>query len=194
MNEIQAIEARLEAATPGPWDFETIPETGESRVVVFSNTGDPMLDVSVAPHGVRAEDAEFIAYAPEDIRALIAEVKRLEAWKREAVTVMDGLQGLGEALRLPLGEQVTGRTALEKVKELIKSRDAWASHMMGIAVTRQKLEAVEALLDEVKAVRDAVARHPDVMECSEYSDDEPVSCGWKRAYEDVVWALNGGKE
>ena len=194
MNEIQEIEARLEAATQGPWDVETIPETGESRVIVRSNTGDPMLDVSVAPHGVRAEDAEFIAHAPEDIRALIAEVKRLEAWKREAVTVMDGLQGLGEALRLPLGEQVTGRTALEKVKELIKSRDAWASHMMGIAVTRQKLEAVEALLDEVKAVRDAVARHPDVMECSEYSDDEPVSCGWKRAYEDVVWALNGGKE
>ena len=194
MHEIQEIEARLEAATPGQWDVETIPETGESRVFVRSNTGDPMLDVSVAPHGVRAEDAEFIAHAPEDIRALIEEVGRLEAWKREAVTVMDGLQGLGEALRLPLGEQVTGRTALEKVKELIKSRDAWASHMMGIAVTRQKLEAVEALLDEVKAVRDAVARHPDVMECSEYSDDEPVSCGWKRAYEDVVWALNGGKE
>ena len=192
--DLQAIEARLAAATPGQWDVDTIPETGESRVVVFSNTGDPMLDVSVAPYGVRAEDAEFIAYAPEDIRALIAEVKRLEAWKREAVTVMDGLQGLGEALRLPLGEQVTGRTALEKVKELIKSRDAWASHMMGIAVTRQKLEAVEALLDEVKAVRDAVARHPDVMECSEHSNDEPISCGWKRAYEDVVWALNGGKE
>ena len=55
-------------------------------------------------------------------------------------------------------------------------------------------EDIRALLDEVKAVRDAVARHPDVMECSEYSDDEPVSCGWKRAYEDVVWALNGGKQ
>ena len=55
-------------------------------------------------------------------------------------------------------------------------------------------EDIQALLDEVKAVRDAVARHPDVMECSEYSDDEPVSCGWKRAYEDVVWALNGGKQ
>ena len=117
--DLQAIEARLEAATQGPWDVDTIPETGESRVVVRSNTGDPMLDVSVATHGVRSEDAEFIAHAPEDIRALI---------------------------------------------------------------------------NVVKAVRDAVARHPDVMECSEYSDDEPISCGWKRAYEDVVWALNGGKE
>ena len=55
-------------------------------------------------------------------------------------------------------------------------------------------EDIRALLGAVKAVRDAVARHPDVMECSEYSDDEPVSCGWKRAYEDVVWALNGGKQ
>ena len=55
-------------------------------------------------------------------------------------------------------------------------------------------EDIRALLDEVKAVMDAVARHPDVMECSEYSDDEPVSCGWKHAYEDVVWALNGGKQ
>ena len=74
--DLQEIEARLEAATPGPWDFETIPETGESRVVVRSNTGDPMLDVSVAPHGVRAEDAEFIAHAPEDMRALIAALER----------------------------------------------------------------------------------------------------------------------
>ena len=77
MNEIQEIEARLEAATQGPWDVETIPETGESRVIVRSNTGDPMLDVSVAPHGVRAEDAEFIAHAPEDIQALIDEVTDL---------------------------------------------------------------------------------------------------------------------
>ena len=70
MNEIQEIEARLAAATPGLWDVETIPETGESRVVVRSNTGDPMLDVSVAPNGVRVEDAEFIAYAPEVLNNL----------------------------------------------------------------------------------------------------------------------------
>ena len=83
MNEIQEIEARLEAATQGPWDVETIPETGESRVIVRSNTGDPMLDVSVAPHGVRAEDAEFIAHAPEDIRALIDEVKAVRELHRK---------------------------------------------------------------------------------------------------------------
>ena len=81
--DLQAIEARLEAATQGLWDVETIPETGEFRVVVRSNTGDPMLDVSVATHGVRAEDAEFIAYAPEDIRALLDEVKAVRELHRK---------------------------------------------------------------------------------------------------------------
>ena len=154
MNEIQEIEARLAAATPGPWDVETIPETGESRVFVRSNTGDPMLDVSVAPHGVRAEDAEFIAYAPEDIRALIAEVGRLTVEHLEMRIERDNLRERRDYYR----------------KALIKADG------------------------EIEAAKAAVQRHPDVMECSEYSDDEPVSCGWKRAYEDVVWALNGGKE
>ena len=47
---------------------------------------------------------------------------------------------------------------------------------------------------EIEAVKAAVQRHPDVLECSEYGEDEPISCGWKSAYRDVVWALNGGKE
>ena len=54
-------------------------------------------------------------------------------------------------------------------------------------------EDIRALLADVKAVRDAVARHPDVLECSEYSDDEPISCGWKIAYRDVVHAMKGAE-
>ena len=178
MNEIQEIEARLAAATPGPWDFETIPETGESRVFVRSNTGDPMLDVSVAPHGVRAEDAEFIAYAPEDIRALIAEVKRLEAWKREAVTVMGGLQELGKALGLPLGEQVTGPEALAKAKELKESRDGWVSYMMEMVVTKQKLEAVKRIhTPEVVQVSTANESMIDLCWCCK----ETYPCSTMRA-------------
>ena len=154
MNKIQEIEARLAAATPGPWDVETIPETGESRVVVRSNTGDPMLDVSVAPHGVRAEDAEFIAYAPDDIRALIAEVGRLTVEHLEMRIERDNLR---------------------------ERRDYYR-------------KAVMKADGEIEAAKAAVQRHPDVLECSEYGEDEPISCGWKAAYRDVVWALNGGKE
>ena len=128
--DLQAIEARLAAATPGPWkaqDFVAAPtEDAGSAVVKQGNGG--LVAYALRSGAVEHEwydkpqcdaDAEFIAHAPADMRAL---------------------------------------------------------------------------LDEVKAVRDAVARHPDVLECSEYSDYEPVSCGWKHAYEDVVWALNGGKE
>ena len=154
MHEIQEIEARLEAATPGPWDFDTIPETGESRVVVRSNTGDPMLDVSVATHGVRAEDAKFIAHAPEDIRALIEEVGRLTVEHLEMRIERDNLR---------------------------ERRDYYR-------------KAVMKADGEIEAAKAAVQRHPDVLECSEYGEDEPISCGWKAAYRDVVWALNGGKE
>ena len=154
MNEIQEIEARLAAATPGQWDVDTIPETGESCVVVRSNTGDPMLDVSVATHGVRAEDAEFIAHAPEDIRALIEEVGRLTVEHLEMRIERDNLR---------------------------ERRDYYRKAVM-------KADC------EIEAAKAAVQRHPDVLECSEYGEDEPISCGWKAAYRDVVWALNGGKE
>ena len=128
--DLQAIGARLAAATPGPWkaqDFVAAPtEDAGSPVVKQGNGG--LVAYALRSGAVEHEwydkpqcdaDAEFIAHAPEDIRALI---------------------------------------------------------------------------EEVKAVRDAVARHPDVLECSDYSDDDPISCGWKAAYQDVVWALNGGKE
>ena len=114
MNEIQEIEARLSAATPGPWSRSGY-DVGQ---VVYGPGGQPDLIGPISTNS-DIEDAEFIAHAPEDIRAL---------------------------------------------------------------------------LDEVKAVKAAVQRHPDVLECSEYGEDEPISCGWKSAYRDVVWALNGGKE
>ena len=48
---------------------------------------------------------------------------------------------------------------------------------------------VLALLDEVDAVRVAVAQHPNP--CELHSDDDPVSCGWKRAFAGVVRAIGG---
>ena len=48
---------------------------------------------------------------------------------------------------------------------------------------------VLALLDKVDAVREAVAQHPNP--CELHSDDDPVSCGWKRAFAGVVRAIGG---
>ena len=119
--DLQAIEARLEAASPGPWKAQPFEDEGspivgsghEVGLVAYALRSGAVCDKWYDKPQCEA-DSEFIAHAPEDIRAL---------------------------------------------------------------------------LDAVKAVREVVARHPDVLECSEYGEDEPISCGWKSAYRDVVWAL-----
>lgn len=71
---LEEIEARLAAATPGPWAWASAPAEGSSETpaeyLANALTG-------AGPHA--SFDAEFIAHAPEDIRALLAEVKRLQA-------------------------------------------------------------------------------------------------------------------
>lgn len=56
-----------------------------------------------------------------DVQSARAEVASLARWKEEAMPVMDGLQELGKALRIPLGQRITGPAALEAVQQL---RDA----------------------------------------------------------------------
>ena len=58
---------------------------------------------------------------PEPLSAvpkLLDEIDRLTRWQAEALTVMDGLQDLGNALGLPLGERITGTAALVAVERL----------------------------------------------------------------------------
>ena len=97
---LEEIEARLAAATPGPWAFASAPAEGSSETpaeyVANALTGAGPLFVvwvpategaaggyvltAVTGDGPHASfDAEFIAHAPTDIRALLAEVKRLQA-------------------------------------------------------------------------------------------------------------------
>lgn len=60
-------------------------------------------------------NAELIRTA---VPELLDEIERLTRWRAEAMTVMDGLQDLGQALGLPLGERVTGPVALMEVLHL----------------------------------------------------------------------------
>ena len=119
------IEARLAAATPGPW------EADGTEVSQHWSCPEPWLPIATnevacmaycyggSARGIeRVEDAEFIAHAREDVPVLLAEVKELTRWKAEALEVIDGLQELGRALGLPLGERVTGPAALEKATTL----------------------------------------------------------------------------
>lgn len=122
--DLDAIEARANAATPGPWRAGTeefidygavfgrqIEEDGLSRVRCLVD------DLSDIPG-----TAEFIAHARTDVPALVAEVRRLRRWKAEALPILDGLQDLGRALDLPIGERITGPAALDAVERLREQR------------------------------------------------------------------------
>lgn len=61
-DELQAIKARAEAATPGPWTFDI-----EDWKVVNAES----------QHASSEEDWQFIAHARTDVPALVAEVERL---------------------------------------------------------------------------------------------------------------------
>lgn len=95
--ELEAIRARVEAATPGPWGFERcdlttlgmaettyqhirsgpigVADTYHARPLAIEGFG-PMSGYIKPRHG-NAKDAEFIAAARTDVPALLAEVERL---------------------------------------------------------------------------------------------------------------------
>ena len=69
-DRLAEIRARLEAATPGPWEHWERPNC----CVVHEEAGIKWEVVG----GGRFEDHAFIAHAPEDIAWLLGEVERLE--------------------------------------------------------------------------------------------------------------------
>ena len=56
---------------------------------------------------------------------------------------------------------------------------------------------VKNLLDDaielIEALRAIIDSHPNPLECEKHDDDDPVSCGWKIAYTQVVQEIGGGK-
>ena len=82
---------------------------------------------TVMPHAVGPVlgNVADIATLGTAVLATLVEIERerdqLARWKEEAMPVMDGLQELGKALRIPLGRRITGPAALEAVQKL---RDA----------------------------------------------------------------------
>ena len=120
-----------------------------------------------------AESLRTIATRPDS-----DEIERLTRWKSEAPPVLDGLQELGKALGLPLGERIAGPAALVAV-EALKLRVTFAT------LRADKAEAT------IQRVRAALANHPRA--CEAHPEDDPISCGWKRAVLDVQTALDGGE-
>lgn len=106
--DLDTIEARVNAATEGPWEAEVgegIEVNAGTARTVWNDAGDVgtpakswrstdrILEVSDAEYDLPDEDyeivaanAEFIAHARTDVPALIAEVRRLRAAERALAT------------------------------------------------------------------------------------------------------------
>lgn len=75
IDRLAEIEARLAAAKPGPWGYASMFEPdGVTHIIslVFTKQN---RDVAEAKF---LSDAVFIAHAPDDVRWLVDEVKRLQ--------------------------------------------------------------------------------------------------------------------
>lgn len=78
------------------------------------------------PHGATHSGIERANSCPT--HTALAEARQavdaLARWKSGALPVLDGLQEIGKALGLPLGEQITGPAALTAIEALVAERDA----------------------------------------------------------------------
>ena len=73
------IEARLAAATPGPWRVRECPpctERGRLEVDIWDEPGNLMVTGWCDDDEFHAPDAAFIANAPTDIAYLLTELRR----------------------------------------------------------------------------------------------------------------------
>lgn len=120
MNDrIDAIRARLNAATPGPWAiWHDLDHQG------FTTVGDADSYEEILAHGeceesnptahvYVEEDADLIANAPADIAFLLAELdaargRLAEAWDEGAVTTERYYLGDGPEPRNPYRQEPTG--------------------------------------------------------------------------------------
>ena len=79
MIDLDAIEARANAATAGPWSIDYIEHTGEHGILINEPDGTLGCAGRLVANWLTYSNAEFVAHAREDIPALIEEIRRLRA-------------------------------------------------------------------------------------------------------------------
>jgi hypothetical protein len=119
-DDLKAIEARANAATPGPW------------AIVYDGSSDWSIGPQPDPQGLSVAgvwksgwsdgnppDAEFIASARTDVPLLVAEVRRLSAENAEMRTVIAAEKNSADAYTTAFDAEVDRRaTAEEEVERL----------------------------------------------------------------------------
>ena len=110
--ELEAVSARLEAATPGPWRVE---RPSEHAVFVtadrsLGNRGRRLSLAAVEELAEQSGNADLIARAPSDLAALLAEVRLLRSMARDCERWAAGQEaGRLEALRWAMKDKSPDR-------------------------------------------------------------------------------------
>lgn len=95
---IDAIKARLDAATPGPWEADWLEWEDDGEDAHFThivrapgrdsgNGSEIVCDVGESPRRKTLPDAAFIANAPDDVGWLLERVETLEAAAKAVLAV-----------------------------------------------------------------------------------------------------------
>ena len=231
--DLELIKDRLAKAHTewGEWAVQS-DEWGECHHVIIRDDGP---GYSIIAEGIGQgeddglADATFIAHAPSDLAALLAEVEEL----RESVRKFSDDLLFGDGITEPaatLNDMVDPiRDAFEAQHDHIecpiicelcgeKLADKTCEHCHGSGADNQAASAAGAWVEcewcggagkihegcveksyadiatensvlraQIDAVRAVTANHPNP--CSKHPEDDPVSCGWKSAYIDVVETL-----
>ena len=150
--DLDAIKARAEAATAGPWEAD---DSDADGVNVGWYVWSDFDETTVAPH-LDHDDAEFIAHAREDVPALIAEVERLRAGREiEQTMLRNAATRLAERDEARVGAKVLGET-LHSLNQLIIA--ATDSHDLIDDTGDGDWDEVLNRLHDLKGARGALAR------------------------------------
>jgi hypothetical protein len=153
--DLEAIKARTEAATEGPWDWGPLDMTKSGKLALQAPGMRPIVKAASADVWPSAADAAFIAAARSDVPALVAEVERLLADLAECQQHNDRTRIANQAAE-QWAEQLTEATAeVERLtQENVRLRQM-ADHNIDEAL-RLLARAVDALGGTQGAVVDVV--------------------------------------
>lgn len=115
--ELAAIEARLKAATPGPWTRDGVAARGE-WVVVLANGERVATMYEMAEPNSDARNGDLIAHAPTDLAALVEEVRRLKAENDKLSALYSAVSGDLRAAESALSCGIGHQRLLDEVKSL----------------------------------------------------------------------------
>ena len=103
--ELEAMQARADAATPGPWTVHNDARFDPDHYTISSPGNCPELDIRATEYvehpfyGPQGKaDADFIAAARADVPALLAEVRALQ---QELADIWTAMQEAGLAMKMP---------------------------------------------------------------------------------------------